>query len=86
MRRRELFKAAAVGALAIAAPRISRAERPNKLIFVPPTDLIVLDPVVNLAGRRAITLISSSIRSTGLIRIGRHSRRWSRDIKSKGTG
>ena len=46
MRRRELFKAAAVGALAIAAPRISRAERPNKLIFVPPTDLIVLDPVV----------------------------------------
>jgi peptide/nickel transport system substrate-binding protein len=46
MRRRELFKAAAVGALAIAAPRIGRAERPNKLVFVPPEDLSVLDPVI----------------------------------------
>jgi len=39
MRRRELFKAAAVGALAVAAPRIGRAERINKLVFVPTEDL-----------------------------------------------
>ena len=46
MRRRELFKAAAVGALSVAAPRIGRAERASKLVFVPPIDLTVLDPVV----------------------------------------
>ena len=46
MRRRELFKAAGAGAVALAAPRIGRAERPNKLVFVPPEDLSVLDPVV----------------------------------------
>jgi peptide/nickel transport system substrate-binding protein len=46
MRRRELFKAAAVGALAIAAPRIGRAEKPNKLVFAPAGDLSLLDPVV----------------------------------------
>jgi peptide/nickel transport system substrate-binding protein len=49
MRRRELFKAAAVGALAIAAPRIVRAQRTNKLVFVPTVDLSVLDPVVTPA-------------------------------------
>src|SRR5207244_1121680 len=30
----------------LAAPRIGRAERANKLVFVPPIDLSVLDPVV----------------------------------------
>ena len=46
MRRRELFKAAGASLAAIAAPRIGRAERPNKLVFVPTEDLGVLDPVV----------------------------------------
>jgi len=46
MRRRDLLKAAAAGAAAIAAPRIGRAERQNKLVFVPTSDLAVLDPVV----------------------------------------
>ena len=46
VRRRELFKGAAVTLAALAAPRIGRAERPNKLVFVPPEDLSVLDPVV----------------------------------------
>ena len=46
MRRRELFKAAAVGALAFSTPRIAQAERTNKLVFVPTEDLGALDPVV----------------------------------------
>src|SRR3984893_14431833 len=46
MRRRDLFKAGGASLAAIAAPRIVRAERPNKLVFVPPIDLSVLDPVV----------------------------------------
>jgi peptide/nickel transport system substrate-binding protein len=46
MRRRDLFKAAGLSLAALAAPRIGRAERPNKLVFVPPIDLTVLDPVV----------------------------------------
>jgi peptide/nickel transport system substrate-binding protein len=46
MRRRDLLKAAAAGAAVIAAPRIGRAERQNKLVFVPTSDLTVLDPVV----------------------------------------
>ena len=33
MRRRDLLKAAGAGLTAIAAPRIGRAERPNKLVF-----------------------------------------------------
>jgi peptide/nickel transport system substrate-binding protein len=45
MRRRDLFKAAAAGAVAVAAPRIGRAERPNKLVFAG-GDLSVLDPIV----------------------------------------
>ena len=51
MRRRELFKAAALGALAVAAPRIGRAERANKLVFVPTEDLSLLDP--HFAGPRS---------------------------------
>src|SRR5205809_2856685 len=46
MHRRDLLKAAAAGAAAIAAPRIARAEKQNKLVFVPTSDLAVLDPVV----------------------------------------
>src|SRR5690242_1401163 len=45
MRRRDLLKGAAAGAAAIAAPRIGRAETQNKLLFVPTSDLAVLDPV-----------------------------------------
>ena len=50
MRRRDLLKAAAAGAAALAAPRIGRADRPNKLVFVPVQDLNVLDPIA--AGNR----------------------------------
>jgi peptide/nickel transport system substrate-binding protein len=46
MRRRDLLKAAGASLPAIAAPRIGQADRPNKLVFVPPIDLTVLDPVV----------------------------------------
>jgi peptide/nickel transport system substrate-binding protein len=47
MRRRDLLKAVAgAGAAALAAPRIGRAEKANKLVFVPVSDLSVLDPVV----------------------------------------
>src|SRR5271166_3435989 len=46
MRMRDLLTAAGVSLAALAAPRIGRAERPNKLVFVPPIDLTVLDPVV----------------------------------------
>jgi peptide/nickel transport system substrate-binding protein len=46
MRRRELLMATGASLTALAAPRIGRAERPNKLVFVPVFDLSVLDPVV----------------------------------------
>ena len=46
MRRRDLLKAAGASLAAIAAPRIGRAERPNKLVFGLHLDLSVLDPVV----------------------------------------
>jgi peptide/nickel transport system substrate-binding protein len=46
MRRRDLLRAAGVSLAALAAPRIGRAERTNKLVFVPTEDLGVLDPVV----------------------------------------
>jgi hypothetical protein len=36
MRRRDLLKAAGASVAALAAPRIGRAERANKLVFVPP--------------------------------------------------
>jgi len=44
MRRRELLTAAGVSLAALAAPRIARAEKINKLVFVPTEDLNVLDP------------------------------------------
>ena len=46
MRRRDLLTAAGASLASLAAPRLTRAERPNKLVFVPPADLSVLDPVV----------------------------------------
>jgi peptide/nickel transport system substrate-binding protein len=44
MRRRDLFKAGAASLAALAAPRIGRAERANKLVFAG-GDLSLLDPV-----------------------------------------
>ncbi|MBV8121098.1 MAG: twin-arginine translocation signal domain-containing protein, partial [Alphaproteobacteria bacterium] len=46
MRRRDLLKAAGASVAALAAPRIGRAERADKLVFVPAVNLNVLDPVV----------------------------------------
>jgi len=46
MRRRDLLKAAGTGVVALAAPRIGRADKASKLVFVPAADLSVLDPVV----------------------------------------
>jgi peptide/nickel transport system substrate-binding protein len=46
MRRRDVLKTAGASVAALAAPRIARAERLNKLVVVPTTDLSVLDPVV----------------------------------------
>jgi peptide/nickel transport system substrate-binding protein len=47
--RRELLKAAGASVAALAAPRIGRAERASKLVFVPALDLSLLDPVVTPA-------------------------------------
>src|SRR5215831_4028602 len=46
MRRRELLKAAGAGLAALGAPRIGRTEKASKLVFVPTSDLSVLDPVI----------------------------------------
>src|SRR5262249_32293203 len=46
MRRRDVLKAAGAGLAALAAPRIGRPDKLNKLVFVPTEDLSVLDPVV----------------------------------------
>src|SRR6202049_3063598 len=46
MRRRDLLKATGAGVAVLAAPRIGRAEKTNKLVFAPAADLSVLDPVV----------------------------------------
>jgi peptide/nickel transport system substrate-binding protein len=45
VRRRDLLKATAAAVTTVAAPRLGRAERSNKLVFVPTEDLNVLDPV-----------------------------------------
>src|SRR5246127_158998 len=49
MRRRDLLTAAGASLAVVAAPRIGRAEKPNKLVFVLAGDLSVLDPVVTPA-------------------------------------
>src|SRR5437879_5750059 len=46
MRRRDLLTAGLGAAAALAAPRIVGAAGANKLVFVPTSDLTVLDPVV----------------------------------------
>src|SRR5215831_19090249 len=51
MRRRDLLKVAGASLGAFAAPRIGRAEKVNKLVFVPTEDLSVLDP--HFAGPRS---------------------------------
>jgi peptide/nickel transport system substrate-binding protein len=51
MRRRELLKATGASIAALATPRIGRAEKTNKLVFVPTEDLSVLDP--HFAGPRS---------------------------------
>src|SRR3974377_1596290 len=51
MCRRDLLKAAAAGLGALAAPRIGRAEKTGKLVFVPTEDPGVVDP--HFAGPRS---------------------------------
>ena len=51
MRRRDLLKAAGVGVAALTTPRLGRAEKASKLVFVPGEDLSVLDP--HFAGTRS---------------------------------
>jgi len=46
VRRRDLLKVAGASVAAFAAPWIGRAERANKLVFVPTEDLSALDPVI----------------------------------------
>src|SRR5215813_8804448 len=46
MRRRDLLNAAGASLAAVAAPRIGRAEKASKLVYVPGEDLSVLDPVI----------------------------------------
>ena len=86
MRRRDLLTAAGASRAALAAPRIGRAERPNKLVFVPTQDLGVLDPVVTgiRATRNHAYLVSTP--STASIRARQPSLRWSTGIRSRRTG
>ena len=86
MRRRDLLKAAGASVAALAAPRIGRAERTNKLVFVPTEDLGALDPVVAPFARRAITPISCSTRFMASIRTGLPNLKWSSDIRSTRMG
>ena len=46
MRRRDLLTAAGASLAALTAPRIGRADQTRKLVFVPASDLTLLDPVV----------------------------------------
>jgi peptide/nickel transport system substrate-binding protein len=46
MLRRDLLFGAAAGFTKLAAPRIGRAEKTSKMVFVPTENLGVLDPVV----------------------------------------
>ena len=49
MRRRDLLKTAVTASSTLAMPKLTRAERPNKLVFAPTNDLATLDPVVTFA-------------------------------------
>jgi hypothetical protein len=77
MRRRDLLKTAAAATLSAGvAPRLGRgADRAKTLVFVPTSDLTILDPVVTGHGRRETPPISYSIRFTVSIPSGRHSHR-----------
>ena len=46
MRRRDLLTGTVAGVATLAAPRIGRAEKASKLVYVPGEDLSVLDPVI----------------------------------------
>ena len=46
VRRRDLLKATGAGFAALAAPRLGWAEETSKLVFVPTSDLAILDPVI----------------------------------------
>src|SRR5215207_2819941 len=46
MRRRDVLKLGGAALATIAAPRVGRADRAKTLVFVPTSDLTVLDPVV----------------------------------------
>jgi peptide/nickel transport system substrate-binding protein len=86
MHRRELLKAAGASLATLAAPRIGRAEKASKLVFVPTENLGVLDPVVTQirSTRNHAYLVFDTL--YGSIRAGWHSRKWSRDIKSREMG
>src|SRR5690242_1858706 len=49
VRRRDLLKTAVTASSTLAMPKLTRAERPNKLVFAPTNDLATLDPVVTFA-------------------------------------
>ena len=51
MNRRNLLQTAALGAAALAAPRIGRAQASRVLRFVPYVDLAILDPMINTASQ-----------------------------------
>ena len=51
IQRRSLIQTAAMGAAALAAPQIGRAEGAQVLRFVPYVDLAILDPVINTASQ-----------------------------------
>src|SRR5207253_1418072 len=46
MRRRDLLNAGLAAAASLAMPRLARADKAKTLVFVPTSDLAVLDPVV----------------------------------------
>src|SRR5438105_15454291 len=46
MRRRDLLNAGLAATAALAMPRLARADKAKTLVFVPTSDLAVLDPVV----------------------------------------
>ncbi|WP_158743805.1 ABC transporter substrate-binding protein [Acidisphaera sp. L21] len=51
MKRRSLLQSAALGAAALAIPRIGRAQNAKVLRFVPYVDLAILDPMINTASQ-----------------------------------
>ena len=87
MLRRNLLKATGASLAALAAPRIGRAERTNKLVFAPTENLGVLDPVVTpvRSTRNHAYLVFGTLygMDTSWSAL---SRRWSSRTRSKRTG